>query len=140
MSAKTHSSTTSTHTVSSLVVKPNQFQSRLCIIYSIISSHIMWFSTAARVMVLGCRDSVLDVYMIECYNSTDGMCPETPACMKLAICPECSPNPCPVEREVIVAGGTDHGSLFISDYKKKGLFCFRESTSWLKFIPDEWKQ
>ena len=81
--------------------------------------------------------------MLECYDSTDGLCPQTPSCTKLAICPSCVPDTCPVGKEVIVAGGhSDSGSLFISDYRKKGLFnsSSGQNTLWLMFIPDNWKQ
>ena len=91
----------------------------------------------AKVQVVEITVSVLEVYMLECYNITRKVCPEeTPVCIKLATCPNCQLKGDSVGREFIVAGGhTEGGSLFIANNRKKGLLSSDHSGRWSDFIP-----
>ena len=71
--------------------------------------------------MLGCRGSVLEVHIIDCRNIiTCGVC-LPPGYYKIAHCTDCLPD-CPVNEEVVVAGGNLGDSLYISNYKRGGLF------------------
>ena len=75
---------------------------------------------AAHVRVVECRGSVLDVVILECLNVMCGVCPPN-GNYKIPYCTNCLAE-CPVGEEFIVSGLHTEDSLFVSNYRKGGLF------------------
>lgn len=94
---------------------------------------------AARISVIGCRDSVLDVVIKECLNIKCGACPPNGVKYSIPYCSSCSGqlDPCPIGEEFVVAGKNSADSLYIANYKKGGIYAnFDSNQDWKNGVPE----
>jgi hypothetical protein len=97
-----------------------------------IGGSLLCVIAAAHVRVVGCRDSILDVVILDCQDIECGVCPPN-GDYKLPYCPNCF-EMCPVGEEYIVSGLHSEESIFVSNYKKGGL-CAPVSVGWQRRVP-----
>lgn len=85
--------------------------------------HITCVTAAARIRVIECGDSVLDVIIEECFSIQCGVCPPDGIKYSIPYCPICSSefDPCSIGKEYIVAGKNSSDFLYIGNTKQSGL-------------------
>ena len=99
-------------------------------------NHCYIYIAVAHIRVLGCRGPVLKVDIVECQNIICGVCPPR-GYYKIAHCSDCLQD-CPVNEEFVVAGGKSGDSLYISNYKRGGLFAIQQRYgNWATFVPSQ---